>query len=159
MTGNMFTRDRPEVFLVVKDLGILHVVCAVHARLKRQHGLGVADVASQFLRHLIHRLEDPRKYFRVGLYDGVFCVAYVDLYRSVIGVDSRLDGVADVIPHLRAGLRVRETVRRGVSIQYPDEAAFGGYHQVRITIKLDKGHDMGDPFRDLPVVHDAAVAR
>ena len=59
--GDLFAGDGPEIFLVVEDLRVLHVISPVHPRLDRHETRRIADMAPERLRHLAHRLEDAGK--------------------------------------------------------------------------------------------------
>jgi len=120
-SGNLFAGDGPEVLLVVEDLRILHVIGAVHPRLDREQSRGVADMASERLRHFRQGLEHAGKDLGVGLQDRIGRIAHVKPHRSIIGVDHRLDGVADVIPHIPGRLRVGETIRDRVAVDEPEQ--------------------------------------
>ena len=90
-------RHLPPILAVVEGRGIGHVVGAVHLGLDGEQVLGIADVTLQIRRHLAAVLEQAGQHLPIGLDDRIVGVEDVERDRAVIGVDDRLDRVAQVV--------------------------------------------------------------
>jgi hypothetical protein len=116
-------RNAQKVFLIIENLGILHVIGGVYPSLDIKEVLGIADMGSKIFRHGLQRFEESRKDLGIGLHHGVFGVTDIEANPPVVGVHHCFDRVANVVSHPPGGLRVGVTVRSGVGIDYPEEPA------------------------------------
>jgi len=152
-------RDRPEILLVVEHLRVVHVVHGVLPRLDREEVLRIADVLAQVGGHRVERLEQAGKRPRPGPHERVARVGEVEHHGAAVGVDRRLDRVADVVADAGHGVRVRVAVGRRVAVQHPDEPPVLRHHDVRIAVVAEERRNLPHAARDGPVHHDAALRR
>src|ERR1044071_2522767 len=90
-------REIPEIFLIIKHLGILHVISAIDAGLKRKKVLGIANVAAQRSRHALQGLKERWKNTLVGLQNRIVGVGGVEHRIAIISIERNLHRVAYVV--------------------------------------------------------------
>src|ERR1051325_9104353 len=90
-------RKIPEIFLVLEHLGILHVIGAIDAGLKRKKVLWIANMAAQRSRHALQRLKERRENTLVGLQNRIVGVGNVKHRVAIISVERNLHRVAYVV--------------------------------------------------------------
>ena len=157
--------DGPQIFLVVEDLYVIHVVGQILARLDLEEILGIADVGLQVLGHLRKRLEKAGEGLRIALNNGVVLGDEVEVDRTVIRIYRHLGRVANVIDPGRygvaahcGGLAVGEVIAHRIGIQHPHQPPVGD-DQIGIVILPEEGGDLRHALLDLPVEHDARLGR
>ena len=74
----------------------------------------------------------------------------------MIGVDNRLDRVANVVSYSLSSLRVWIAVRCCISVDDPEETTPIGNDKIRVPVKGNKRSDLRNPLLDLAVVKDPA---
>ena len=89
--------------------------------------------------------------------DWVLWLDNVQSHRAVIGIDDRLDAVANVVRAACKRLGVGVFIAPGIDILYPDQLAFLSNHQIGITVKQEEWSHLIHPLLDVMVVHDLAV--
>ena len=132
-------RHGPERVVVEEHARIVHVVARQQIALDLEQVLRVAQVLVQLIADVFLRLHHAREYALPGLENRVFLVELVELHGAVVGIDGRLDRVADV-----AHLVVDQTLRRAVRV----ERVLGGLREVlalRVRQGVQGGVAVDDP--------------
>ena len=149
--------DLPDVLFVVEDLRVLHVVDGQDLGLGLVQVLGVAHVPAQVFRHLVARGEQTLVHLAPGVSQRVLGVDLVEGHTTVVRVDDHLDGVAQVVGAVRAGLRVGEAVGGGEGVPHPHQRAVVADHQIGVAVVSQEGGQCLHALRERPPVHDAGV--
>ena len=150
----------PQVFAVVKDLRVGHVIKAVHLGLQLEQKLGIAHMLAQIGRHGRRILEQAGEDASIGRQDGVLKVEDVEGGGSVVGIDDRLDAVAHVVHGLavnRVMRRVGVAVRLGKRIENPRQASVVAQDNVRISVEGEERRQGRDPVPHFAPHQEAAV--
>ncbi len=187
--GDRVVRDPPEVPAGVEGARVGHVVPGEQFALHLEHVERVAQVAHEAARDLGDRLERCGEDLIPRLQHRVLRVPRIQGDRPVVGVDDRLDRVADVVDLVRLGLGHRAhpgaplrrervghrggellprgvgvVVRGGVPVDHPDDLvlpAVLGVDDRRIDLAVERQvrGDRGDPRDRVPVVEDLRFTR
>ena len=152
----------PDVLLVVEDGRVAHVEGTVDLGLDVEDEFRIAGMLADRGGHGLHGLEQLRKQVGVGLDDRVFGVEDIELGGAVVGIDGRLDRVANVVD---AGteladanrLRIGMGVRGRVTVQDPDQPTLLRDHHVRVRVPLDERRYMLQALADVAIDHHPAV--
>ena len=132
-------RHGPERVVVKEHTRIVHVVARQQVALHLEQVLRVAQVLVQLIADVFFRLHHAREHALPGLENRVFLVELVELHGAVVGIDGRLDRVADV-----AHLVVDQTLRRAVRVK----RVLGGLREVlalRVRQGVQGGVAVDDP--------------
>ncbi len=68
---------------------------------------------------MLQRYEHLREYSLIGLYQAVLRVSNIEGYTAVIGIDNRLDTVANIVQPSPKRLRIGVTVSSRIGVLYP----------------------------------------
>src|SRR5699024_9873959 len=132
-------RDRPEGIVVKEHVWIINVVARQDGTLHLEHILRVAEVRTQLIRDFRLRLYNTWEDTLPSLQHWIFWIELIDFHRAVVGINSCLDGVADIAHFVRNEallgtlriqgigrsfrevftLCVREAIQGGVAIHDP----------------------------------------
>ena len=145
----------PLVFLVVEDLWLFHVVGRIDRCLEAEDVLGVPQVRPQVGRHLRERPEGSGQDLLPRFEDRIFDLGPVERHPSVIGVDDRLDRVADVVDATHP-LRVRVAIADRVPVGDPVEPPLRD-DEVGILIEAQVGRDPVEPVENVAMEEDPAL--
>ena len=129
-----FGGDGPQIFAVIKDDRICHVIETVGGGLQAQQQLGVAHVSAKIGGHGRGIFEQLRKDVAIGRDDGIVWIEDVEGRRSVICVDHHFHAVSHVVDLVvaeRVVGRVGIVVRGGKCVEHPREPAVVADHDVR----------------------------
>ena len=144
LLAQLLLRDRPEVLAGEQAAGGFDVVREVLVRLHLEVVLRVAPVPHEIRREGGGGLEQIGEDVRPGADDRICVVHDVEVHRSVIGVDDRLDRVAHVVEADRVRLRVGVAVGRGVGVLDPVEPAVVGDDDVGVGVEREERRERVD---------------
>ena len=135
------------------------MVGGVHPGLDREEALRIAEVGLEVDGHLLQRLQQSGERAGVGAHEGIARIGDVELDGAIVGVDRRLDGVAQIVAHSRhaRGLGIRIAIGRRVGVNQPHQAARGRHHDVGVGVEAEEGSDLLEALPDRAVHHKSAV--
>jgi hypothetical protein len=163
-TSIKLMRHLPAILTIVESGRIGHVVGTIHLGLHREDILRIADVPAQILRHLAFVFEKFGQHLPISVDDRIAPVEDVKCQRTVVGVNYRLDGIAQVVVTAEIAERslisfaVRKILRRRVSIN--DIGIMVRIcDDVGIAIKEQERSERLCAFDDIPPQHYPALRR
>ena len=121
-------RDRPQVFIIVEVLRLLHMVPDVLLCLDAEEVLGIAHMGPQRLRHVLLGMEHSGEYARISANYGVAFVPHIEAQVAGEGVYSDFHAIPHVVQLGSERIRVWIPVSMSIGILKPEKAAFCRYN-------------------------------
>ncbi len=138
---NDFVSHVPQVFTVIENLRVGHVVERVNLSLHFQKQLGIAHVLAEACGHLFSGFEQSGEETTISPENWIFTVEDIESRASIVSIDDYLYAVAHVVDQAVAEMvmgGVRITVRCRERVHDPRQPPVFSNNDVRVLVKGEK---------------------